>query len=342
MRKEISRNLFELQKTLIEAARLLEAIANDIDKLDFDPEPKPETEPIVSPVWKRGSVDEAIKPYQKKLAELGYYRDRIDGIFGKNTEQAVRYFQNEYKMAITGILDGMTQHRILSAEPERPSLGEGGRKELWIPGAEILDINMRTKGSYSNNYPRGAVIHFTAGRSMDGDKDAVSVSKYIAKKGYTTLVISSTGKVFQSFPLDKWGYHAGKAKYDKVGWDVSSNLVGIEICCAGKLSWKDNKYISWFGEEYPLNLVRHNDKEHNIIGGYYHKYTVAQEDALIGLLIWLKHNNPNVFDLDLIVGHDECAVPYGRKNDPGASLSRTMRDFRDHVKSIYNSIKKDA
>jgi N-acetyl-anhydromuramyl-L-alanine amidase AmpD len=72
------------------------------------------------------------------------------------------------------------------------------------------------------------------------------------------------------------------------------------------------------------------------VAGYFHKYSLAQEASLIELLVWLKNNNPSIFNVDYILGHDEVAGPKGigrsRKQDPGGALSMTMAELRDLVK----------
>jgi N-acetyl-anhydromuramyl-L-alanine amidase AmpD len=148
---------------------------------------------------------------------------------------------------------------------------------------------------------------------------------------YCTFVISANGSVYQNFPINRWGNHAGSSKYPGVGEWVSSKLVGIELCCAGKLTQVQDRFVSWFGEEYERSQVnavvtpRDNWKV-----GFYHKYTPEQEKSLISLLLWLKKNNPAIFKLDYVLGHDEVAP--NRKTDPGGSLSMTMPELRDYLR----------
>ena len=51
---------------------------------------------------------------------------------------------------------------------------------------------------------------------------------------------------------------------------------------------------------------------------------------------YTKKNNPNIFNVDYILGHDEVAGPRGigksRKQDPGGALSMTMTELRELVK----------
>jgi len=218
------------------------------------------------------------------------------------------------------------------ADDDRPNLDAKDAKLLWYPLADT-DVNkMKTKGKYRKNYPEGAIIHFTAGRSLKGLSDAVNTSNYGCKQGYVYLTLGNDGSVVQAFPLDEYGSHAGTSTWPTLGENVSKYLVGIEVCCAGKL---DNKFTSWFGEKYTDKEVRYSEDIDNIQRGFYHKYTAAQEKSLIELLCWLKHNNSEVFNFDNVLGHDEVASPKGRKNDPGASLSVSMPIFRERLKHEY-------
>lgn len=50
-----------------------------------------------------GSKGDEVKKVQKKLSELGYYKDNIDGIYGKNTQNAVTKFQKSVGITADGI-----------------------------------------------------------------------------------------------------------------------------------------------------------------------------------------------------------------------------------------------
>jgi len=219
-------------------------------------------------------------------------------------------------------------------EIERMNVEEKGQKLLWCPFAEISKTEMPTKGKYKNLYPSGITVHFTAGRSMKGDRDSENCLAYGKKQGYAYWCLSRDGTIFQSHSLDSWGYHAGKAHWGQFT-SCSDKMLGLEINCAGKLTKKGGKYFSWFGEEYPENEVRFVKAKENMIEGYYHKYTEAQEKSLIQLCLWLKSNNPDVFNFDNVAGHDEIAIPHGRKNDPGGSLSMTMPELRKMLRLEY-------
>ena len=203
-------------------------------------------------------------------------------------------------------------HETVPTTPEKTS-----EKALWVPWAIQPKRKMNTSWEYANGYPVGAIIHFTAGRDKT-EEDALGSYNWGCDQGYTFFVIGPTGKLYQGFPLNRAGSHAGSSYWPGLGSGVSSKLVGIEVACAGKL---DNRGKSWFGVTYPQDEIRNGFK----------KYTPEQEETLIKLLVWLKKNCPDVFDVQYILGHDE--VSPGRKNDPGSSLSMTMDELRALIKT---------
>jgi hypothetical protein len=228
-----------------------------------------------------------------------------------------------------------------SVDEPRPSKGEGGQKLLWYPSAQIMNI-MTPAGKYRKGYPEGAVIHWISGWSREGDrgnsanKHAENALKYGAKQGYGYLALSETGLMIQGQPFDSYDSHAGSSSWPSLGLSVSQYLVGIEVCCAGKLKKiSDGVYESWFGARFTDAEVRYSKKKDNIQEGYYHKYSVAQEEELTRFLLWMKWNNPSVFSFDNVIGHDETATPLGRKSDPGASLSMSMPEYREYLKKKY-------
>ena len=53
---------------------------------------------------RRGSEGDQVITLQKKLKNWGYYTGRVDGIFGSETEEAVRYFQRKTGLAVDGVV----------------------------------------------------------------------------------------------------------------------------------------------------------------------------------------------------------------------------------------------
>lgn len=204
------------------------------------------------------------------------------------------------------------------------------------PFAKKLAQKMRERGTYSKGWPKGAVVHFTAGR--DGAEKTIRGG---IKNGYTFWCIQRDGLLVCAHDADKWGYHAGESAWDKVikgiryflSGSVSDDLIGIEINAAGRVTAQGAKFKTWFNTLLEPSDVRYTPGKDNQQKGFYHRFTEAQEKTLVETLFWLKDQNPNAFSFDYVLGHDEVSPK--RKNDPGAALSRTMPEFREFLRKEY-------
>jgi N-acetyl-anhydromuramyl-L-alanine amidase AmpD len=218
-------------------------------------------------------------------------------------------------------------------ETEAPAHGGNGPL-LWYP--EAIKCKTHTiNGTYNNYYPKGAVIHFTAGHDKT-EQNALDTMEYGRKQGYAYMLIGPTGKVYQAHALDKHGSHAGKSYWPGLGSNVSKDLVGIEIANAGEV---DSNNESWFGVKQNSEDIRQVSRDYGCPPGRYKKYTIQQEAALFKLLLWMKENNPDIFDFDYVLGHHEVAgergIGYFRKSDPGGALSMTMDEFRKELHTLW-------
>ena len=240
--------------------------------------------------------------------------------------------------------------------------------KLWYPSAHKPDFRQNTLGEYKNKYPVGLVVHYIVAPQEGGLDKAIQWAKFGKDRNFTFFTIGTDGSIVQSFPLDRWGQHAGESFWDGIGNDVSRSLVGVEIVCEGQIRYFDDvkkwghqsskkqpdgsvkierRYVKTKIED--MNTIASNMQ--NIAKGTYEKYTEKQEKALIELILWLKKNNPSVFNFDYVLGHDEVAGPRGlgkvnpdysnnwRKVDPGGSLSVNMNEFRAMLKMKYNDVK---
>lgn len=61
---------------------------------------------------RRGSRGELVTTLQKRLKTWGYYTGSVDGVFGSQTEQAVKYFQRKNGLAVDGIVGPATAKAI--------------------------------------------------------------------------------------------------------------------------------------------------------------------------------------------------------------------------------------
>lgn len=184
-----------------------------------------------------------------------------------------------------------------------------------------------SRGVYGKGYPKGAVVHYTAGQ-CDTEQDAIDSIMWGKDEGLAFFMIGPTGVIYQTLPLNQWGQHCGQSQWPGLGTSLSSQLVGIEMACAGFLD-RDGK--AWFGKQYHKDDFRFVSSS-EFPSGNYKKYTMAQENSLVMLLRWLHQNCPEVFSFDYVLGHHE--VSPNRKNDPGGSLSCSMSELRAQLKGF--------
>jgi len=73
--------------------------------------PSPAKPPTQSPLRAGGSG--VVTQLQQHLAALGYYHGKIDGVVDENFATAVRQYQKDKKLPVTGVIDGPLLNAIL-------------------------------------------------------------------------------------------------------------------------------------------------------------------------------------------------------------------------------------
>jgi peptidoglycan hydrolase-like protein with peptidoglycan-binding domain len=79
----------------------------------------------IEPLLKKGSKGDAVRQLQEALYTLGFDPKGIDGIFGANTEKAVKAFQRAVNITVDGICGEVTWNFIDEADQSTPTLRSG-------------------------------------------------------------------------------------------------------------------------------------------------------------------------------------------------------------------------
>lgn len=201
-------------------------------------------------------------------------------------------------------------------EPERT--GKGWVKPDFVV---VKGVKFKTHGQYRTNSgkAKGLVVHYTVSGSEA--TNAQGVVKYLSSKGLGCMVMDAYGTIYipEGFDVEKSvAYHAGTSSWQGAS-GISRYCMGMEICNWGLLNATSKKKVK---------KLRKSSGKHNIKAGEYEPYTPEQEEALVNFILWQKDSNPE-FKIDWVVGHDEIAPT--RKQDPGASLSMSMPEFREYL-----------
>lgn len=91
---------------------------------------------------KIGSRGEAVKKLQESLNRLGFNCGAVDGIFGRNTESAVKTFQKAYGLMVDGIAGPATLGKIDELLKDNGRLREL-ELELQKANAQIVNLNVQ-------------------------------------------------------------------------------------------------------------------------------------------------------------------------------------------------------
>ena len=174
-------------------------------------------------------------------------------------------------------------------------------------------------GDFPASGPLGVTVHHAADRNLDRVKQE-GVDR---KEGYH-LVIDRDGNCHQTTYFTHTVSHAGKAQW--MTKSPNREHIAVSLLAWGRLvPGPQSTWLSW-----SKAIVKSSDvafRPGNLTGGNFHwdAFTTAQEAALFEFLTWCigLGMDPRNF-----CGHDECALPFGRKDDPGGSLSMTMSQLR--------------
>src|SRR5699024_9021291 len=100
-----------------------------------------------------GEHGETVRVLQQKLNQLSYYDDDMDGEFGIFTEQALKQFQENHNITVTGQTDHETMRAIIKKEVEQHLEQIKTLSESIQPGMQGRDVaNVQQSLQYFGYY----------------------------------------------------------------------------------------------------------------------------------------------------------------------------------------------
>lgn len=272
----------------------------------------------------------------EQIKELAYTaRWNFKTIWATTNESVTKQLSSDGYDAVTGIIG---DHRKVDGSFSNPGDSSGDANDVPFqyqpPTVVTTNISMPMQAGFltSSGKAKGLVIHFTEGHT-GGKDEALNTLSYLKSQGYGCLVMDESGIIYcGDLGVNARGAHAGKGLWNGIS-SANTQLYGIEVCNPGLVEKKgESFYYSWgdkITKSEDLARIRHVTSD-IVEPGYYFTYSEAQETALINFCLWQLATNPE-FKIENITGHDDYALPRGRKQDPGGSLSMTMEQFRKKV-----------
>ena len=236
-------------------------------------------------------------------------------------EAKIKYIntaQLESRRALNQLMKARGTQEIPHKEPEHIPVKKMPRIKR-VPGVKVVN---RGPFDTQDGLPKGMIIHFTAGQSIEGtNKDAKGTLNWLAESRLGAVVIDQDGTsyVAENFDLGKWTSHGGSGKW-KGQTNCSDLLLGLEVVNPGRLN---SSGMSWFKKYF--TGYKYWTKKDNIAAGNYLPYTKEQIDEIYRWDYFLTQQ-ADEYDTNWVIGHDEHSP--GRKDDPGGALTMTMPEFR--------------
>ena len=101
--------------------------------------------------YRQGDRGSGVTTIQTKLKNWGYYNGAVDGIFGSQTSEAVRYFQRKNGLTADGVVGSATQAALGRSSPESQQSGD-----VYLL-AKVISAEARGE-PYNGQVAVGAVI----------------------------------------------------------------------------------------------------------------------------------------------------------------------------------------
>ena len=197
----------------------------------------PETVLAASVPLKVGDKSWKVKVTQQKLNVVGINTE-ITGNFSKDTEKALKDFQQKNKLKVTGLLDDVTYQKVISAAFEKEGIRGVSGKEIITTAAKYKGIPYKFGGTTPKAFDCSGYVQYVFAqhkarlpRMADAQcLEGIFVLKKDLREG--DLVFFTTYEPGASHV----GIYAGKDKF----WNASSH--GVMLSSLKEKYWSDHYY----------------------------------------------------------------------------------------------------
>ena len=214
-----------------------------------------------------------------------------DGVYGPKTKAAVLGFQRANNLTTDGIVGPLTWAAMGVNPLEYFADTDTETSATWIKQHRLPE------GEYvkQTTAKKWIFLHHTAGRHNPfkcidhwaADQRGRVGTNYVIGGLPSTANVDDLspaqkkydGRVIQAIDDKYWGYHLGPTGSSF----MTNHSLSIEICSAGALKKKGDKYYTWYNEEVHPSQVEILPTEFRGTK-YYHKYSEAQLESLEALL----------------------------------------------------------
>ncbi len=166
---------------------------------------------------KQGSRGETVKKMQRKLKNWGYYTGAVDGIYGKQTTSAVKYFQRKNKLTVDGIAGKKTLAAMGIYDNSSSSSNSGGYSSQDVALLARLIYGEARGESYVGQVAVGAVVmNRIRSASFPNTMSGVIYQKYAftaVDDGQINLTPNATAKKAAQDALNGWDPTYGALYY---------------------------------------------------------------------------------------------------------------------------------
>ncbi len=180
----------------------------------------------IATLSKLGSRGNEVRSIQKKLKELGYYKGSVDGIYGVNTQSAVKKFQKNCGLKVDGIAGSKTLLYLGLGGSSSSSSSSGYSSTDISLLARIISAEARGE-SYTGQVAVGAVV--------------------LNRVSHASFPNTVAGVIYQSGAFDavrdsNWSAavtsSAKKAAQDAInGWDPTGGAIYYYNPATAKSKW---------------------------------------------------------------------------------------------------------